>query len=127
LKKTEILRAGPHFKQTLLQGERIDGKFLRCYYMISEEEVVPLRVGFAVSGSTLNAVRRNRIKRLLRQAVTAEKKVVDNALTTMHKHAWAVFLFKASKSFPVARLKLHTLQPDVAALCCTLASKLQSD
>jgi ribonuclease P protein component len=127
LKKTEILRGGPHFREALLRGERIEGKFLRCYYVVTNRASVPLKVGVAVSGRALNAVQRNRIKRLLRQAVTAEKKVVERALTRMDRHAWAVFLFKAGAPFPVSRMKLYILQPDVAALCSILASKLQSD
>ena len=127
MKKAEILRGGSRFKDTLLQGERIEGKFLKCHYLLSDEIGVPLRVGFAVSSRTFNAVRRNRIKRLLREAVTKVKKVVEDALIAARRHALAVFLFKGSTSIPVGRIKLHTLEPDVATLCRTMATKLQSD
>ena len=67
-KKTKTLPAGPCFGHTMLRGGQIEGKFLRCYYLLSEESETPLRVGFAVSSRVFNAVRRNRIKRMLREA-----------------------------------------------------------
>ena len=127
MKKAEILRGGSHFKHTILQGERIEGKLLRCHYLLSDEAGPPLRVGFAVSSRTFNAVRRNRIKRLLRDAVTTEKRVVEHALVAAHRHASAVLLFKGGKSNRVERMKVYMLQPEVAALFRTLALKLQSD
>ena len=126
MKKSESLRAGEGFRRTLLEGERIEAKFLRCYYRIVEDEGPPIRVGFAVPSRSFNAVRRNRVKRLLREAVTREKKVVEEALNTAQIRATAVILFRGSKSHPVARMKLQTLQPHVAALCRSLAAKLRS-
>ena len=126
-KKTKTLPAGPCFGHTMLRGGQIEGKFLRCYYLLSEEGEAPLRVGFAVSSRVFNAVRRNRIKRLLREAVAREIQEVENALSAAGRHASAVFFFKGSKSIPPTRLKVHTIQPDVSALCRMLASKLQSD
>jgi ribonuclease P protein component len=63
LPKEEIIRRSSEFSRIIKNGKRWKGKYLRIFF----EEADNRRVGFAVSKHHGNAVKRNRIKRLLRE------------------------------------------------------------
>jgi len=63
LPKTEILRKRTEFNEVFEKGSIWNGKFMKCLFMESNRRTV----GFVVSRRFGNAVKRNRIKRLMRE------------------------------------------------------------
>ena len=63
LPKEEIIKRSNEFSRIIKNGKRWKGKYLRIFF----EEAGTRQVGFAVSKRHGNAVKRNRIKRLLRE------------------------------------------------------------
>ena len=63
LPKEEIIKRSGEFSRIIKNGKRWKGKYLRIFF----EEAGRRQVGFAVSKRQGNAVKRNRIKRLLRE------------------------------------------------------------
>jgi ribonuclease P protein component len=124
LKKSEILRGGAAFDQTVVRGDRVEGKYIRCYVLFGPPGVSPLRVGFAVPSRRYNAVRRNRMKRLLREAVAREKKDLECTLQVHHSSASMVFFFKGAKDIPMDQITLKTIHPDVAHCCRAVATRV---
>lgn len=71
LRKLDILSAGKRFREISFRGNKIVGKTLFCSYCAwtaGERENPHIRVGFSVSSKIRNAVSRNRLKRLMREA-----------------------------------------------------------
>ena len=63
LPKEEIVKRSGEFSRIIKNGKRWKGKHIRVFF----EEADIRQVGFAVSKRHGNAVKRNRIKRLLRE------------------------------------------------------------
>ena len=125
MKKVTTLRAGAEFKRTLLHGRRVEGKLLRCYYLTYEDGDPPLQVGYVVSSGRYNAVRRNRIKRLLRAAVAVEGPFLKEYLARKRKRLSLILYFKGGAKHEVERLKLRAIQEEVAAMCHAVIVQLE--
>ena len=63
LPKEEIIKRSSEFSRIIKNGKRWRGRYLRIFF----EEADNRQVGFAVSKRNRNAVKRNHIKRLLRE------------------------------------------------------------
>jgi len=63
LPKNEILRGRDKFNNVLKNGKKNLGSFIFIFYLLSTEK----KIGFAVSKKVKKAVKRNRLKRLLRE------------------------------------------------------------
>ncbi len=71
--RVEALRRGSDFRTVVRDGIRLSGRRMVLYVLASEQGV---RVGFAVGRATGGAVRRNRVRRQLKEAWrTLERKV----------------------------------------------------
>jgi ribonuclease P protein component len=90
-KKEEKLKSRKLIEVLFKQGTSFSIFPLRVLYFFSEENIAPLQTGFAVSGKHFkNAVDRNRVKRLMREAYRLQK----NGLTAnlgKNKKCMAVF------------------------------------
>lgn len=117
IKKSEILRRRELFKRVALTGKRLDGKLLRCTYLIHDEGDSVWQVAFKVSSKDYNAVRRNRIRRLMREAVRAERSALDAALKTSSSRVGFMVFFKGTKSVDVRRISLAEIRKDVETFC----------
>jgi ribonuclease P protein component len=123
VKKEETLRGLGSFAAVLETGERIEGELLRCFFRLERRAGTRVRAGFSISSTrTRSAVKRNRVKRLMRAAFDAEggrlrSSVVDGSLAI-------VFVFKGRKGTAVERLGLGPVQSDMASLCRRCAATL---
>jgi ribonuclease P protein component len=63
LPKAEILRKTSDFNEVFEKGRPWNGKFVKCLFVKSNRRLV----GFVVSKRFGNAVKRNRLKRLMRE------------------------------------------------------------
>lgn len=66
LKKTNILRKNSQFQQVYHRGKSYSNRYMALY--VFPQQLPGNRVGFAAGKRLGNAVMRNRIKRLLREA-----------------------------------------------------------
>jgi ribonuclease P protein component len=76
LRKSEILRGRGRFNTVYTLGKRIKGRHLDCSYLLTQQSSTvyhPLIVGFAVRGARNSAVRRNRLRRRMREAYRTVK------------------------------------------------------
>lgn len=124
MKKTEILRSRNLFKRIALEGRRIDGTLIRSAFLVHDEDGAQLRVGFKVSSRKLNAVWRNRIRRLMREGVDAERGIVDELLRRKDLHVGIIIFYKGTKELLVGRLKLAVIQKDIGQICRIITSAL---
>lgn len=124
MKKTEILRSRNLFKRIALEGRRIDGTVVRCAFLIHDEGGAQLQIGFKVSSRKLNAVWRNRIRRLMREGIDAERGMVDEVLRRKDLHVGIIIFYKGTKELSVGRLKLAIIQEDIGLICRTITSAL---
>jgi ribonuclease P protein component len=85
---------------------------------------IPIQAGIIVSGRGHNAVQRNRVKRLLREAFSGYRQLLTDAARTSGRGAILVFVFKGSKDLPVEKIQLSHIQQDIAKCCKALAVRL---
>lgn len=81
-------------------------------------------VGYAVSSRLYNAVRRNRVKRLMRAAFAGEAGALASALAGSGSSVRLLFVFKGGKGVDVDRLKLLRVQKDIVGLSRTVAARV---
>jgi ribonuclease P protein component len=113
----EALRGFAAFDRVFRDGRRTSGALLHCMYTVERAERVVLRVGFAVSSKQYHAVRRNRLRRLMREAFRSEVESLYGALERVHSCADLIFLFRPKTPLPVERLSVFPVREDMAAIC----------
>ncbi len=124
MKKAEILRSRNLFKRIVLEGKKFSGVVLRCAFLLHNEGGMPLQVGFKVSSRKLNAVRRNKIRRWMREGMSAKSAEIEKLLRTKGYSVGVVISYKGLKELPVEKLNLSVIQKDISAMCRTIASLL---
>jgi ribonuclease P protein component len=116
------LRGRGAFDRVFSLGRRIDGDLLQCFFIAQPGEGIA--AGFAVSSKRFNAVRRNRLRRLMRVAFARERSVLVPPLGRNRMSASIVFVFRPAKNVVGARLRLEPVQKDIAAICGKIAARL---
>lgn len=66
MKRTIKLKKNYEFNNTFKRGKYFGGNYIECFYIKNNKEVNYL--GIAISSKICNAVKRNRIKRLISEA-----------------------------------------------------------
>ena len=112
------------FAELFSQGDRIDAELVRCCYRLGRFERVTFRAGFAVSKRDYGAVRRNKVRRLMRAAVDVERDRLVSALGKSGKSIAIVFVFKGKRGLDIRRLGLHSIHQDIAGMCRRVLAKL---
>ncbi|MFA6468732.1 MAG: ribonuclease P protein component [Bacteroidota bacterium] len=111
LPKSIILRGYQSFTTVITSGISLHGIPLTAFLLTSPDEMV-VAIGFSVPKKQVPlAADRNRIKRLMREAV---RKNFDDILSAArHKHIGVriVLMFKREKARNLKRLMLHDIEP----------------
>ncbi len=127
LKTKEILRGRDLFKRVATEGKSIDSGLLRCRYVVDPlggRAGAKVLVGFKVSSRDFNAVRRNRLKRLLREAMRKEYSSFHASLPSSSVSVAMVLYFKDADDILVKRLSLADVWKDVRVICQSMLSRL---
>lgn len=128
MKKAALLRGREPFRRVAQSGKRVEGKLLGCRYLLLKESAgsrSKVRVGFKVSSKTLNAVKRNRVRRLMREAMRLEYDAFTAALRLPPLHSLALIVwFKTGNSANIEKLVLPDVREEMKALCSTILSEL---
>ena len=85
MKKTIKLKKNYEFNNTFKRGKYFSGNLIECFYVKNNRNINYL--GIAISAKLCNAVKRNRIKRLIREAYRSLESCINTGNTI-------VFLWK---------------------------------
>ena len=125
MRKKETLRGRDLFSRLYASGRRADGELIRCLFLLENASAVELLAGFAVPRRTCNAARRNRLRRLMREAFRQEREALRASLQDSRCSARILFVYRGKRDIPVDRVKFLAVRGDVAKLCRAVMSKLE--
>jgi len=97
---------------------------VRCVVLLQPASEPELRVGYAVSSKAYTAVMRNRLRRLMREAVVKQREPLWESLKRKSMSASIVFSFKSYTQVDVHRLRIHVVATDVGGICKQLLAML---
>lgn len=106
-------------------GRRLAGTLLQCVFLLEESDHPTLRAGFAVPHRVYNAVRRNRFRRLMREAYRLESPALRSAVQLSRVSADLVFLFRPRKEAHIERLTVHPIRAEIAGFCRRVRERVE--
>jgi len=124
MKKGERLRGRGVFTSLYESGRSLQGELLRCFVRIDAGAGAPIRAGFSVSSRSFNAVRRNRVRRILRAAYDAEKTNLTRAAVTAERRVSMLVVYRGRSGLAVERLRLADVRPDMATFSQKISAML---
>ncbi len=117
LPKSTILRGYQTFNKVIHNGVCIPGTLLTCYVDRLEaagrkEKGVAL-IGFSVPKKKIPlAVNRNRVRRLMREAVRKNIFPLRQKIAENDRSVRIVLMFKGEKTTDIKKLTLHDIEPE---------------
>ena len=96
MKKTIKLKKNYEFNNTFKRGKYFSGKYIECFYIKNNKNINYF--GIAISSKLCNAVKRNRIKRVIRESY----RKIENSITTGNTF---VFLWKKKSNIDKCNYK----------------------
>lgn len=120
-----MLRGRVLFRRAAIEGKRLSGQLLRCSWLaVGPADLPRVQVGFKVPSATLNAVKRNRLRRLMREAFDKELPLLKASLNKRPKHIVAVVSYRGPKGMNVNEVTLDAVRSETQALCRSIASQV---
>lgn len=119
LSKDERLRGKTTFEKIFKEGKTLfsQDRVLKAYYISGEAgEGEQVRIAAAVSKKSGNAVWRNRVKRLIREAYRLNKHIYTEALSQNERPLLVVFSLYAYNSRTHRELTLAMIEPAVRSV-----------
>jgi ribonuclease P protein component len=125
LKKAETLRGHGSFDRVFSRGRRLAGTLVQCVFLLEVSDHPSLRAGYAVPHKAYHAVRRNRFRRLMREAYRLESSSLRSAVLVSKVSADLVFLFRPRKESHVERVTLHPIRAEIAGFCQRIRERVE--
>lgn len=98
MKKTETIKKNYEFRAILNRGKYLSGKYVECFYILNKDKADKNFMGIAISSKLAKANKRNKAKRLIREAY----KNIENSIRTGKSF---VFLWKKNRDIIEATYK----------------------
>jgi ribonuclease P protein component len=124
LKKKEILRGYKVFSKVITTGKCIKSGSLSFYYIVENLQSDFLEIGFAVSKKVKGSVKRNRIKRLLKEYYRLNKEQLYLVLLQQGFSLQSVVIFNSNQLDKVERLAFSDIETDFDQIFKVLFSNL---
>ena len=102
MKNTIKLKKNYEFNNTFKRGKYFSGNFIECFYLKNNKNINCL--GIAISSKICNAVKRNRIKRVIREAY----KELENEIFVGN-----TFVFLWKKNIDVEKCNYNNVYDDI--------------
>ncbi len=112
LKKNDVLRGYKVFSRIITTGKSIRRGNLSFYYIAGGLEGNQLKIGFAVSKKVKTAVKRNRLKRLMREYYRLHKETFRDLLFRNSCSLECVVLFNSNRIDVYNTIGLDGIQKD---------------
>lgn len=97
---------------------------MRCLVILEPASNPEMNVGYAVSSRAYTAVRRNRLRRLMREGFRGHQETLQDALHQRGVSASIIFAFKPQAESAVRRLNGGPVTAEIGALCARLQEML---
>jgi ribonuclease P protein component len=127
LRKTEILHGYRSFTTVIASGKTLVVRPVRLFYVVEKTSSPGVLIGFAVSRSIRGSVRRNRIKRLLRESYRLQKQPLMHALQNYGSAVSSVLMYVGPNPEKASLLRLDDVRTQVGELLERLANSLMEN
>jgi ribonuclease P protein component len=118
LPRRRILRGKDSFELLFQHGSRIAGRFVDLRYRMHEETAPDFRVAFIAGRKMGNAVKRNRGKRLLREAFRLQQHILDPVVAISARSLHLAIMLKRHDA------EFRDIKDDVSVLLKRLNAQL---
>jgi len=125
VKREGTLRGHESFNRVFSGGRRVAGPLIQCVYLLETSGEPALRAGYAVSHKTYRAVRRNRLRRLMREAFRLESAPLREAVLHHRVSADLIFLFRPKSEVHVERLTVFPVRTEIAGFCNRIRERIE--
>jgi ribonuclease P protein component len=116
---TETISGYGAFSNVISTGERYEIKPLRAFVKTTSSERSRILVGVAISKQTRTAVERNRLKRLLREALH-KKEGVLNRCKRSHRTLEIIVMYIGSREIAPKRVRFFSIEQSMNQLLGTI-------
>ena len=119
-RKRESLRGRGAFRDVYSRGEKVEGRYIRCF--VTREKGTPspdgprVIIGTSVSRTIRRAVDRNRIKRLVRESYRVHKSVLWGTAERMSSTITVLFSYPARRAKALPLPSFQEIDSDVVQI-----------
>lgn len=111
------LRGRNAFDRLFKEGRRVDQGCIRLVYLVDKKAEPAAHVAFICPADRYSAVRRNRVKRLMREVVMRDREGILEQIKHVDGGVLLALVFRGARGISADRLKMHVVRKDVAAVC----------
>jgi len=106
------------------EGTHISGRFVRAVYLSGRREAGSLQIGITIPKKSGGAVERNRLKRLLREAIRKGIPALQRAIDNCGKSLEIIFQLRVTDMTSFRKGFLHHLESDIQFICNMLQVRM---
>jgi len=108
-------------------GRRLDGDVVRCFFLWNRGAGTPVRAGFSVSAKLMNAVRRNRARRVMRSSLDAALPALTAARGDAPGTLTLLFVYRGAAGGAAGGPDAPGIRRDIDRMCRTLSATMAKE